>query len=82
MLDPKRRDPMARIFQDPGYVQDTEARKVQVLFFKLLMAIAYADDSIDQDEINLLKAFAFEHCLSEEEWQEIAFYRQDKATEA
>lgn len=82
MLDPKRRDPMARIFQDAGYVQDTEARKAQVLFFKLLMAIAYADDSIDQDEINLLKDFAFEHCLSEEEWQEIDFYRQAKVTEA
>ena len=82
MLDPKRRDPVARIFQDPGYVQDTQARKVQVLFFKLMMAIAYADDTIDQDELNLLKDFAFEHCLSEEEWQEIDFYRQTKVTEA
>ncbi len=77
-FDKKNRNPIGRYFQDPGYLQDTEARKTQVLFYKLLMIMAYSDESVDENEINLIKDYAYECCLTEQEWREINLIKHTK----
>src|SRR5439155_13635408 len=49
-------------------------RALQLLFFKLLMAVAAADDQVTTEELNLLKDFTFEYSLTEQEWAEIQYY--------
>jgi uncharacterized tellurite resistance protein B-like protein len=61
-------------FERAAYRQDDPNRQLQVLFFKLLMALAAADGHVNLEEINLLKDFVFEHSLTEEEWAEIQYY--------
>ena len=78
LSDKKNKSPLAKYFQNPEYIQDKEARKVQILFYKLLMIISYADESIDEAEINLIKDFAFGQCLTEQEWREIDVFRHVK----
>lgn len=78
LADKKNKNPLAKYFQNPGYVQDSEERRAQVLFFKLLMIAAYADESVDDAELDLIKDYAFEHCLTEEEWREIDFFRRSR----
>ena len=71
---------VAQIFQNPEYSQDTHERYVQILFFKLLMIAAYSDGSVDDDELDVIKDYAFENCLTEQEWREINFFQQQKPT--
>ncbi|MCU0821404.1 MAG: TerB family tellurite resistance protein [Spirochaetes bacterium] len=78
LSDKNNKNPLAKYFQNPGYVQDSEEREAQVLFFKLLMITAYADESIDDEELDLIKDYAYEHCLTGEEWREIYFFRRSK----
>lgn len=61
-------------FERSAFRQDDPNRRLQVLFFKLLMALAAADDQVTLEELNLLKDFVFEHSLTEEEWSEIQYY--------
>src|SRR5262245_15000361 len=56
------------------YVQDDPNRALQLLFLKLLMAVAASDDEVTSEELNLLKDFAFEYSLTEAEWAEIQYY--------
>jgi uncharacterized tellurite resistance protein B-like protein len=56
------------------YNQDDPTRTLQLLFFKLLMAVAASDDQVTPEELNLLKDFTFEYSLTEEEWAEIQYY--------
>ncbi len=71
---------VAQIFKNPEYIQDTHERHVQILFFKLLMIVAYADGSVDEDEIAIIKDYAFENCLTEQEWKEINFFQHVSPT--
>lgn len=80
VFNPKNKSAIARIFQNPDYVQDSEERQAQLLFLKLLMAIASADNKLDESEANLLKDYAFEQCLSGNEWQEVNQYSQIKVS--
>lgn len=80
MSNKKNKNPVASIFQNPGYVQDQEDRRVQILFLKLLMILAHADDSIDPAEMDLIKSLIYENCITEEEWREISFYGLHKAS--
>src|SRR5262247_3301852 len=68
------RTQVERRFEGSAYRQDNPNRRLQVLFFKLLMALAAADDQVTLEELNLLKDFVFEHSLTEEEWSEIQYY--------
>lgn len=81
MSNKKNKNPVASIFQNPGYVQDREDRRVQILFLKLLMILAHADDSIDPAEMDLIKSLIYENCITEEEWREINFFELHKASE-
>ncbi|MBN1500292.1 MAG: TerB family tellurite resistance protein [Spirochaetes bacterium] len=72
------RKSVSLIFQNPGYVQDSAERHTQILIYKLMMIAAYADGSVDADELNLIKDYAFEQCLNEQEWAEISFFGQVK----
>lgn len=73
-LNPANKNPVARHFREPEYVQDQESRKSQVLFLKLLMAIAGSDGKIDPQEYELLQDYAFSNALNETEWREIQFF--------
>ena len=42
------------------------------------MIAAYADNSIDESEIDLIKSYVYENCLTEGEWREINFFQQVK----
>jgi uncharacterized tellurite resistance protein B-like protein len=39
------------------------------------MIVAYSDEAINENEINLIKDYFYESCLTEEEWREIDSYR-------
>lgn len=78
LSDKNNKSPLAKYFQNPEYVQDKDARKIQILFYKLLMIISYADETADDTEINLIKDFAFEQCLTEGEWREINVFSSVK----
>ncbi len=80
-LSKNNKSPLAKYFQDPEYVQDKEGRRAQILFYKLLMVTAYADESIDEAEIDLIKDYTYEQCLTEQEWREIDFFRRIKPTQ-
>ncbi len=80
-LNPANKNPVARHFREPDYVQDQEGRKSQVLFLKLLMAIARADGKIDPEEYELLQDYAFSNALNETEWREIQFFAHAKLSE-
>ena len=56
------------------YNQDDPNRVLQLLFLKLLMAVAASDAQVTPEELNLLKDFAFEYSLTEQEWAEIQYY--------
>ncbi|MBP7901667.1 MAG: TerB family tellurite resistance protein [Spirochaetes bacterium] len=73
-----RNNPLKKIFQDKVYEQDLDSRKSQILFYKLLMILAYSDGSIDESEIDLIKDHFYEDCLTEAEWREISFYQIHK----
>ncbi len=80
LLNPGRKDPLSRFFQDPEYLQNAEDRNAQILFLKLLMMIAYIDENMDNAELNLIKDYAYEQCLNEIEWREVSYYESNKAT--
>jgi uncharacterized tellurite resistance protein B-like protein len=63
-----------RFAKRQGYHQDDSNRALQLLFFKLLMAVAAVDDQVTTEELNLLKDYAFEYSLTEQEWAEIQYY--------
>ncbi|MCB1166061.1 MAG: TerB family tellurite resistance protein [Leptospiraceae bacterium] len=73
-LNPANNNPVARHFREPEFVQDNEHRTTQVLFLKLLMAVARKDGHIDPEEFELLQDYAFSNALNETEWREIQFY--------
>ena len=64
----------AALRRAPAYNQDYPNRVLQLLFLKLLMAVAASDAQATPEELNLLKDFAFEHSLTEQEWAEIQYY--------
>lgn len=72
---PGRRDVARRFESVEAPIQQEPGRRLQLLFFKLLMAIAATDDSVTLEEQNLLKDFVFEHTLTEQEWAELGYYR-------
>jgi uncharacterized tellurite resistance protein B-like protein len=74
-LDKMINNPVKKLFKDKGYKQDSSERKAQISFYKLLMILAYSDDSIQEDEIDVIKNHFYENCLTEEEWKEIDLYR-------
>lgn len=74
LLNPQNKNPVARHFREPEYVQDSEHRRTQVLFLKLLMALAKQDGRVDPQEFELLQDYAFSNALNESEWREIQFY--------
>jgi uncharacterized tellurite resistance protein B-like protein len=78
ITDKRNKNPVARIFQNPEYTQDQDERRAQILFLKLLMITAYADNSIDQSEMDLIKSLVYENCLTEAEWREINLFKQVK----
>ncbi|MBU44070.1 MAG: hypothetical protein CMN76_12680 [Spirochaetaceae bacterium] len=80
-LNPANKNPVARHFREPQYVQDNEERRTQVLFLKLLMAIAKHDGKIDPQEFELLQDYAFSNALNESEWREIQFYAHAKISD-
>lgn len=82
LLNPSNKNPVARHFREPDYVQDSEERKSQVLFLKLLMAIARKDGHVDPQEFELLQDYAFSNALNEAEWREIQFYAHAKISDA
>ncbi|MCB1171309.1 MAG: TerB family tellurite resistance protein [Leptospiraceae bacterium] len=82
LLKPSNRNPVAKHFREPDYVQDSEERKSQVLFLKLLMAIARKDGHVDPQEFELLQDYAFSNALNEAEWREIQFYAHAKISDA
>jgi len=77
-LDKIFNNPVSKIFKDKGYRQDSEERKAQMSFYKLLMILAYCDDEIDENEIDMIKDHFYEDCLTEDEWKELDFYRFNK----
>jgi uncharacterized tellurite resistance protein B-like protein len=72
---PGRRAVARRFESVEAPIQQEPSRRLQLLFFKLLMATAATDDSVTLEEQNLLKDFVFEHTLTEQEWAELAYYR-------
>jgi uncharacterized tellurite resistance protein B-like protein len=72
---PGRRAVARRFGSAEAPIQQEPSRRLQLLFFKLLMAMAAADDRVTLEEQNLLKDFVFEHTLTEQEWAELAYYR-------
>ncbi|MEI6089040.1 MAG: TerB family tellurite resistance protein [bacterium] len=81
-LDSMINDPVSKIFKNKGYDQNTDARKAQISFYKLLMILAYADDSVNEKEINLIKDYFYESSITEEEWREINFYSMNKPNQS
>jgi uncharacterized tellurite resistance protein B-like protein len=71
---PGRRAVARRFESAEAPIQQDPSRQLQLLFFKLLMAIAATDDRVTLEEQNLLKDFVFEHALTEQEWAELAYY--------
>jgi uncharacterized tellurite resistance protein B-like protein len=80
-LDNLIKDPMSKIFKNKDYDQNTDSRKAQISLYKLLMILAYADDSVNEMEINLIKDYFYESSTTEEEWREINFYSMNKPSE-
>src|SRR5262245_1846798 len=74
VLGPPRSAVERRFDKRAAYNQDDPNRALQLLFFKLLMAVAAADDRVTPEELNLLKDFTFEYSLTAAEWAEIQFY--------
>jgi uncharacterized tellurite resistance protein B-like protein len=75
LVQRRQTSPVERRFDErQSYNQDDPNRAPQLLFFKLLMAVAAADDQVTTEELNLLKDFAFEYSLTEQEWAEIQYY--------
>lgn len=74
LIHDEAQSPVEQRFERATYRQGDPNRRLQVLFFKLLTALAAADGHVNLEEINLLKDFAFEHSLTEEEWAEIQYY--------
>jgi uncharacterized tellurite resistance protein B-like protein len=75
LVQSKVTSPVERRFDArQAYNQGDPNRSLQLLFFKLLMAVAAADDQVTTEELNLLKDFAFEYSLTEQEWAEIQYY--------
>jgi uncharacterized tellurite resistance protein B-like protein len=72
---PGRREVARRFASAAAPIQQEPSRRLQLLFFKLLMAIAATDDDVTLEEQNLLKDFVFEHTLTEQEWAELAYYQ-------
>jgi uncharacterized tellurite resistance protein B-like protein len=79
--DKRNKSPVAMIFRNPEYIQDQENRRAQILFLKLLMITAYADNSIDQSEMDLIKSYVYENCITEGEWREVARFKQVKPSQ-
>lgn len=71
---PGRRAVARRFDSVEAPIQEDPSRRLQLLFFKLLMAVAATDDRVTIEEQNLLKDFVFEHALTEQEWAELAYY--------
>jgi uncharacterized tellurite resistance protein B-like protein len=74
LTDKKNVKSVAKYFQDPGYIQDKKERNAQILFYKLLMIAAYSDNSVDENELNLIKDYIYEQCLTEQEWREVDYF--------
>jgi uncharacterized tellurite resistance protein B-like protein len=79
-FNPKNKSALARFFQNPDYAKDSEERRAQFAFLKLMTAVAFIDDRDEDSELNLIKDYAFEHCLSGKEWQEINFFNEVKTS--
>ncbi len=71
-----------RFDESQPYNQDDPNRALQLLFLKLLMAVAASDDLVTPEELNLLKDFAFEYSLTEQEWAEIQYYARAHLSKA
>jgi uncharacterized tellurite resistance protein B-like protein len=70
--------PLVKYFSNKDYIQDSDDRKVQICFYKLLMILAYSDGTMDEEEMNVFKDYVYEQCLTEQEWREIEFYKFKK----
>ena len=77
-LDKMINSPSKKLYHNKDFKQNSEERKAQISFYKLLMILAYSDDSVDESELDLIKNHFYEDCLTESEWMEIDFYKIHK----
>ena len=80
-LDKLINNPIRKLYQNMNYKQDSIERNAQISFYKLLMILAYSDDSIDESELEVIKNHLYNDCITEAEWKEIDFYKIHKPSQ-
>ena len=77
-LDKLINNPIRKLYQNVETKQNSIERESQISFYKLLMILAYSDDSIDETELDVIKNYLYNDCVTESEWKEIDFYKIHK----